>query len=103
MFPRKKRLKRSEFIVAAKNGRRTSSPSFNVILPKDAEGYAVVVSKKTARSSVARNRIKRKTLEALRSLNLPPSLAVFPKSSVSEMKYRDIQNELENLLSKIYH
>lgn len=101
MFSGKKRLKRTEFSSIIKIGRRAISPNFSVIVSKNSEGYAVVVSKKVARLSVTRHRIKRRVLEAMKTLSLPQSLVVFPKSSVAGMEYKDIQAELAGLLSKI--
>lgn len=89
------------FLNALSSARRLSSPNFNVVLPKETKGYAVIVSKKAARLSVTRHAVKRRVLAALKTLPLPSSLIIFPKSSVSSMKYRDIKTELGNLLSKI--
>jgi ribonuclease P protein component len=89
------------FAVALAGGRRFSSAHFTAIIPKEAKGYAVVVSKKVARLSVARHRIKRRTLEALRATPLPESLILFPKSSVLDMSYQQTRIELAELLSKI--
>jgi ribonuclease P protein component len=82
-------------------GRRLSSPHFTLIFSKEAKGYAVVVSKKVARLSVTRHRIKRQVLTALRTLALPSSLVVFPKSSASSVSYQDIRAEIAGVLSKI--
>lgn len=89
------------FAAALKGGERLSSAHFTAILPKEASGYAVVVSKKVARLSVTRHRIKRRALEALRTLALPPSIILFPKSSVQDMTYQQTREELAELLSKI--
>ena len=99
MFPRRKRLARWVFPTTLKIGKRLSSPHFTAILSKEAKGYAVVVSKKVARLSVTRHRIKRRVLAALRTLPLPPALIIFPKASVSSVSYEDIRAELKNLLS----
>ncbi|MEK7126437.1 MAG: ribonuclease P protein component [Patescibacteria group bacterium] len=101
MFPRRKRLSRPEFPSATKSGRRISSEHFTAVVPKDAEGYAVVVSKKTARLSVTRHKIKRRVLEALRRLPspLPSSVVLYPRASVLDMGYDALQQELIRLLS----
>lgn len=112
VFPNKKRFPRALFPSALKTGRRFSSPHLSIIVPKtgipplSAQGYAVVIPKKIAHLSVERHKIKRRILEALRTLpltgqSLPPALIVFPKSSVSSVSYKDIQIELASLLSKI--
>ena len=62
-----------------------------------------MVSKKAARLSVARHQIKRRVLEALRILPLPPhALILFPKPSVAGMTYKEVSTELAELLSKIH-
>ncbi|MBI2025304.1 ribonuclease P protein component [Candidatus Kaiserbacteria bacterium] len=101
MFPRRKRLSRAEFPSALKNGRRVSSANFSAILSKNAAGYAVIVSKKTARLSVTRHRIKRRALEALRRLNsaIPASVILYPRASVLDMGYDELKQELTKLLS----
>jgi ribonuclease P protein component len=100
VFPRRKRLPRSVFPAALAGGKRLSSPHFTLILPAEMKGYAVVISKKTARLSITRHRIKRRVLSALRKLPLPPALIVFPKSSVDSVSYQDVEQELAGLLSK---
>ena len=112
MFPRKKRFPRTLFPSALKTGRRFSSQHLTIIIPEAAvlpvgtQGYAVIVPKKIAHLSVERHKIKRRVLEALRTLPLvgqplPPALIIFPKSSVSSVSYKDTQIELASLLSKI--
>ena len=101
MFPQKKRLSRVMFPSALRDGLRLSSAHFTAVLPKDAKGHAVIVSKKTARLSVTRHRIKRRVTESLRTLPLPAALLLFPKPSVIHMEFCDIKEELTNLLSKI--
>lgn len=99
MFPRRERLKKEDFPSALKSGRRVSSAHFTAILPKDMKGYAVVVSKKTARLSVTRHRIKRRVLGALQRLALPPSVILYPRASTLDMGYDALQQELIKLLS----
>jgi ribonuclease P protein component len=72
------------------------------VFASEARGYAVVVSKKVAKLSVTRHKIKRRVLEAFRALP-PPSVALilFPKSAVAEMTYIEVREELATLLSKI--
>ncbi|MEK7135557.1 MAG: ribonuclease P protein component [Patescibacteria group bacterium] len=101
MFHRHQRLPRAVFSPALSTGRRISSAHFTATLPKDAKGYAVVVSKKVARLSVTRHRIKRRVLAALRARPspLPPSLILYPRPSVLNMSYDALQKELTKLLS----
>lgn len=80
-----------------------SSEHLSIVIPAEGRGYAVVVSKKVARLSVTRHRIKRRVLAALRTLELPYALIVFPRASASSVSYQDIQTELATLLSKNHH
>lgn len=80
-----------------------SSEHLSIVIPAEGRGYAVVVSKKAARLSVTRHRIKRRVLAALRTLELPHALIVFPRASASSVSYQDIQTELFNLLSQKHH
>jgi len=99
VFPRRARLSRALFPAILKTGRRLSSPHFTAVVSGEGRGYAVVISKKTARLSSTRHKIKRRVLSALRSLSLPPALILFPKASVGSVSYGDIQTEIKNLLS----
>ena len=90
---------RADFHSALKSGRRIFSPHFTAVLPKNTFGYAVVVSKKVARLSVTRHRIKRRVIEALRTLSLPPSVILYPQASVLDMEYDGLRMELIKLLS----
>jgi len=101
VFSRRERLNREIFPSIIKNGRRLSSPHFSAIFSSEAKGYAVVISKKVARLSVTRHRIKRRIFAALRTLPLPPALIIFPKSSASSVSYEDIKVEIKQLLSTI--
>lgn len=109
MFPSRERLSRELFPSAIKTGRRFSSPHLSVLIPKTGvlpvgkRGYAIIVPKKVAKLSVKRHQIKRRVLAALRTLQLPQTLIVFPNSSASSVSYQDIKTELADLLSKINH
>lgn len=71
-----------------------------LVIPKSAQGYAVVIPKKVAKLSSSRNRLKRRVLEALRDVNsLPPSLIVFPRFSANSVNYQNMVTELSDLIS----
>jgi ribonuclease P protein component len=105
VFSRRERLPRAAFPGALKRGRRLTSANFSIVIPEEVKGYAVVLSKKVARLSTTRQRIKRRVLSALRSLAalLPPALIVFPRPSASGVNYQDIRAELAELISKHHH
>ncbi len=103
MFPRRSRLTRADFdSPAVIRGKRLSSTHLSLVVPSgEVCGYSVVISKKTARLSVTRHRLKRRVLALLRGLTLPPALVVFPKASASDLSPGDLKTELVGLLSKI--
>ena len=100
MFSKKDRLSREDFPIALKTGRRRSSPHFLILFPEGVRGYAVVIPKKIVRLSSARHLLKRQIIEAIRSLPLPASLVIFPRSSVRGVHYEDIQAELSTLIAQ---
>jgi len=58
----------------------------------------IIVSKKIARLAVTRNRIKRRVRAALRSLDLPTKVVIFPRAEVKDMQYDEMRTELKELL-----
>ncbi len=103
MFAKQKRLSRGDFEGVLKGGRRRSSPNFTVVSSLEMRGYAVVVSKKTARLSLTRHRLKRRVLGALKTLSipLPSSLILYPRASVLDLRYDDLKIELMKLISSL--
>ncbi len=99
VFPRRERLPRAQFAVALKTGRRLSSAHFMIVIPEEIRGYAVVIPKKVVRLASSRHLLKRRVLEALHTISLPPSLIVFPRLSASSVHYQDIKAELSRLIS----
>lgn len=100
VFPRRARLSRAAFPAALARGRRLASPHFSAVVPREGWGYAVVVPKKVAKSSVTRHRIKRRVLGALRVLAAPPALILYPRLSVARMPLAELRAELSALLSQ---
>lgn len=71
------------------------------MVPEHAVGYAVVVSKKIARLSVTRHRIKRQTLAALRSFPLlPPTLIIFPQPAALRLDTLHLRADLMVLVGR---
>lgn len=101
MFPRSRRLSRSDFSRPGfRAGRRFSSPHFSATLPGDGTGYAVVISKKTIRLSVKRHLLKRRILSALKKIPLPPTLVIYPKTSALDLSFAELTSELATLLGR---
>lgn len=101
MFSRKERASKATFEALKSKGRRISSVHFSIAVPSEGYGYAVVVSKKTARLAITRRRLKRRVIAALRALTLPPTLIVFPKLSVLDLEFEAIKAELVTLIAHI--
>jgi ribonuclease P protein component len=71
------------------------------VVPEQTAGYAVVVSKKIARLSVTRHRVKRQILGALRDLpTLPPSLIIFPKPAALRLDTLHVRADLAQLVGR---
>lgn len=100
MFPRPKRLSRTDFGPALA-GRRISSTHLSIVVPHHGVGYAVVVSKKIARLSTTRHLLKRRILAILGGLTLPPALVVFPKSGAIGLTFAELKEELSGLTKRI--
>ena len=68
---------------------------------KNTTGYAVIASKKIAKLSITRHRIKRRVLETLRRLpiRIPTSVILYPRASVLDITYDELKQELIKLLS----
>jgi ribonuclease P protein component len=80
-------------------GKRFASANFAYTLAPS--GYAVVVSKKVARLSVTRHKIKRRVLAALRTFPLPSGLIVFPRASAAALTYQETLAEIKEALSRL--
>jgi len=97
MFPRGQRLPKAAFRIP---GKRRASDNFSIaLLAPPARGYAVVVPKKTARLSVARHRLKRRIVAALRGLPLPHALVVYPRASAAALTVGQMREELAALVA----
>lgn len=118
VFPRAERLYRShEIEQVARFGRRFTTPHLRVYydLPGEKSGKSVnratgqrarvtvVVSKKTAKGAVTRNRLKRRVRAALKSLTLPKGarVIVFPNLKVLDLPFDILVEDLNRWLTKV--
>lgn len=74
---------------------------FSAVVPREGTGYAVVIAKKTAKSAVLRHRMKRRVFSALRALERPTALILFPKAAIQTLDAPALRDELEKLIAKI--
>ncbi len=101
MFPRSRRLSRTDFSRSSvSRGERRSSSHFSVVIPHEGQGYAVVISKKTVKLSVKRHLLKRRILSALRKLDLPPSLIVYPKAGSLTLPFKELTEQLKTTIGR---
>ncbi len=102
MLPRRMRLSRAHFAPSGPE-KRFSSPHFSlsVRLSERQGGCAVIVSKKTARLSVSRHRLKRRVLSVLRPWCSPSRvLIVYARPHSPDLSYEELSRELSTLLAR---
>lgn len=106
MLPRKNRISKEDFPAPKMQGFRVFSPLFSGVIYKN-EGLsraAVVVSKKTAKTAVVRNRIRRRFYSGLAPFfkdALKGHLMVFyPKKEVATAPFAVLKSEIEAALHK---
>lgn len=106
MLPRNNRVSRKEFPVYPTRGFRVSSPLFTAaIYPREhGVGISVVVSKKTAKTAVLRNRIRRRlyaTVAPFLKTFVHGSIIVFyPNINAGQVPIDILKNEVSEMLKK---
>ncbi len=61
----------------------------------------MVISKKTIHLATKRHLMKRRVLNCLRTLPIPPSLVVYVRAGAQDLTPALMKSELQDLLSKI--
>lgn len=108
MIPKAFRLTRNDIEWVLKKGSSLTTDLFIVRLlpePKAKNShFAVIVSVKFAAKAVDRNRVKRRTYEAIR-LNQKPDikykLALIPKKRILKSTYQEIERDIKKLFSQL--
>jgi len=106
MVKKKQKLSRSEFSSLLKKGKRIHGSLYSLMysFEKDTK-LGVVVSKKTARKAVERNKLRRKMFVVLKNELDGLSgvhVAVFTKPVCTTALLSDLQNEMSDLLKKVH-
>lgn len=109
MLPKKHRLNRAQFGKVFSSGTLLHSEHFSIkwtdVLGNIEPRFAVVVSKKVSRSSVGRNRIRRRYYEMLRGLlsQVPEGTAgiILIRPRAASLPPWDLEKELEELLFRM--
>lgn len=106
MLPRKNRILKHDFPAPKRQGSRVFSPLFSGTFYKN-EGevrIAVVVSKKTAKTAVIRNLIRRRFYEILhpniKSFTQQGFLVFYPKKETATVDFSALKIEIESALRK---
>jgi len=112
MLPRKFRLRKSVDVQrVVKFGKRQNTSHLRLYWqqrttnndPTLKSRSTVVVGKKVAKGAVTRNRIKRRTRAALKSIQIPHNidLVIFPTDKVLTLPFKVLCEELEATIGKI--
>jgi len=110
MLPKKNRVPRKDFPSSKTKGLRGFSPIFSSVLyfAKETEGIesrvSVVVSKKTAKTAVVRNLLRRRFYEAIRpflgQIKQGVTVVIYPKKEAIVAKFPEIEVEMEKTLKQ---
>lgn len=113
MLPSRNRIRRKDFPAYKNQGSRFFSPLFSAVfyndsIVKNKESKAcVVVSKKTEKRAVGRNKMKRQFYGLLGKF-LKPSVGlsatkviIYPKKEAQNTNFNELKNEMESLFKQI--
>ncbi|HNY36214.1 MAG TPA: ribonuclease P protein component [Candidatus Pacearchaeota archaeon] len=108
MLPKENRLKKEKEFEAVFKGGRTLKGKYvflrYLINGTDKTRIGFVVSKKISKLAVVRNKVKRRMRDIVRlkrnKLKEGLSIVVVSLPSITKMTYKEIKEDLENLLSK---
>ena len=97
------RLRSSEVEEVFLKGRRLGTPllSFVSLSPVDRAAFAVVVTKKVARSAVDRNKIRRRVysiLSKVKNYHTKVHGVFLPKKETKNISFAVLEKEIENIL-----
>lgn len=110
MLPRKNRISVKDFPAHKVQGFRAFSPFFSAVFyPLKREGSkeshaAIVVSKKTAKTAVARNLLRRRFYELLapyfKDFSAVTTIVVYPKAEAQKAEFAVLRSEIEKALKQ---
>lgn len=113
MLPKKNRISRRDFPTHKMQGFRAFSPLFSAVFYKPSDTVldqkrvqycsesraTVVVSKKTAKTAVVRNRLRRRFYELLaqsfKKLLTPTTVVIYPKINAHKATFEELSLEIE--------
>lgn len=106
MLAKKERLNRAEFSRFFSGGTRYHSSFFTIVFSPHAEFHAsVVVPKKILSSAVKRNKLRRRTYDALRTFHIQKHITgvyiMLTKSQAVGAPYLAIRDDLEKFIGRM--
>ncbi|MDO8604119.1 MAG: ribonuclease P protein component [bacterium] len=109
MLPKKNRIARKDFPSHKTKGIRGFSPFFSIVFYKGVIGaskgkVSVVVSKKTAKTAVSRNKLRRRFYDLLgaflEGIKTPTTIVVYPKKEAEKADFTLLKTEMEKVLKQ---
>ena len=106
MLPSKNRISRKDFPTHKDRGNRVFLPLFTAVFYKGntISHASVVVSKKTAKTAVVRNKQKRRFYELLepyfRIIKAPITVVIYPKADALKASFSVLNIEIEKALKQ---
>lgn len=109
MLPRKNRISRKDFPAHKVQGFRVFAPLFTAVFYKAVLGVkeshaSVVVSKKTAKTAVVRNKLRRRFYDLLapyfKILPTPITVVIYPKAEAIKAQFSALNEDVKNALNK---
>lgn len=98
MLKRRARLGRERLTELMKTGARAHGRLFTCVYKRGTEpGASVVVSKKVAKSSVERHKIRRRAYAALEGVTLPYSMVLIAKDTARTARPALMREEIERM------
>lgn len=107
-----KRLKRGEIEYLMRKGEQSTSTLFLLRHSENQENfskYCVIISRKIDNKAVARNRVRRRIQEAIRTIDKDLSakkhlnILIVPKKQITAKDFSEIKADLSSILTKLHH
>ena len=108
MFPKYSRIQKGDVLKVIKEGASYHSPSFLLKVlknPVKTTLFAVIVSKKVAKTAVSRNKNKRRVREIIkkRETNIPQGYfyIIMLKKDLNKSLFKDVEKEITELFAHL--
>lgn len=105
MLPKKKRLSKAAFNRFFSTGKKKHTKHFLFVhAPHESFHASVVVPKKVVRTAAKRNRVRRRIYDILRNQEKQTGATgvfiLIAKESVTESAYKNLQEEISNIITQ---